>query len=122
MAAEVNVNSTGWDEVVAGISIIDVNLQTELTIEQLMWAGNRLLELARQYVPVKTGALRDSLSVILGPESKSVIVGTDIGYGKYVELGTSKMQARPFLIPALFQVLTELKEQFPEKIKEFIET
>lgn len=30
-----------------------------------------------------------------------VFVGTNVGYGRYVELGTVKMPARPFLTPAL---------------------
>lgn len=120
-AAEVNVVSTGWDDVVAGLSFIDVNIDGELTNDNLLWLGNRVLELAQQYVPVRTGALRDSLKVIIGPESKSVIIGTGIGYGKYVELGTTKMQARPFLIPALLQALSEFKQKFPGIIKEIVE-
>lgn len=37
-----------------------------------------------------------------GPGPK-VFVGTNSGYGAYVELGTSKMAARPALVPALLK-------------------
>jgi HK97 gp10 family phage protein len=40
--------------------------------------------------------------------SDGVIVGTNIEYAKYLEYGTSKMQARPFLLPALNRMKDQL--------------
>lgn len=45
-----------------------------------------------------TGALARSINVI--PKSDGVYVSTSLEYAKALELGTSKMQARPFLLPA----------------------
>lgn len=55
---------------------------------------------ARQNVPVRTGALRDSITV--NDEGDTVSVSADAGHALYVELGTSRMAAEPFLQPALF--------------------
>lgn len=56
---------------------------------------------ARSRAPVLSGFLRSSIqveSVKTGKEAQ-IVVGAD--YGKFVEYGTYKMAARPFLTPAL---------------------
>lgn len=52
---------------------------------------------------VRTGRLRASITWRLGKDGESpyVDVGTAVHYAPYVELGTSRMDARPFLRPAL---------------------
>src|SRR5262249_3454469 len=52
---------------------------------------------------VRTGRLRGSITWRLGADSRSpyVDVGTAVFYAPFVELGTSRMAARPFLRPAL---------------------
>lgn len=53
---------------------------------------------AAEKCPVDTGRLRDSITHIrLG---NSVYIGTDLEYAPYVELGTSRQKAQPFLRPA----------------------
>ena len=53
---------------------------------------------AQASAPVDTGALRGSISAeIRGDEA---VVGPTVHYGGYVELGTSKMRAQPYLFPA----------------------
>ena len=53
---------------------------------------------AQASAPVDTGALRGSISAdIRGAEA---VVGPTVHYGGYVELGTSKMRAQPYLFPA----------------------
>ena len=39
-----------------------------------------------------------------------VLIGTNVDYGKYVELGTTKMKERPFLKPAITQNAERFKE------------
>lgn len=58
---------------------------------------------AKQLAPVDTGRLRSSISWRLGSDGKGLfaLVGTDVHYAPYVELGTSRMAAQPFLRPAL---------------------
>ena len=58
---------------------------------------------AKNIVPVDTGHLRASIS---GRTEKTndgaqATVGTNVEYAAYVELGTSRNQAQPYLHPAL---------------------
>lgn len=46
------------------------------------------------------GSLRQSITSQLVDDNK-VAIGTNIEYATYVELGTSKMKAKPYLRPAL---------------------
>ena len=58
---------------------------------------------AQRYAPVATGVLRSSISYVRkGPGSYSIIATAP--YAVYVELGTSRMAAQPYLRPALYQV------------------
>lgn len=55
---------------------------------------------ARRVCPVDTDTLRPS---IRHEVSGGVLrVGSDVEYAKYVERGTSRMAAQPYLRPALF--------------------
>ena len=53
---------------------------------------------AQASAPVDTGALRNSISADVG--GMEAVVGPTVHYGGYVELGTSKMRAQPYLFPA----------------------
>lgn len=58
---------------------------------------------AKQLCPVDTGRLRSSISWRIdrvGGQAVGV-VGTNVNYAPFVELGTRRMSARPFLRPAL---------------------
>jgi len=68
-------------------------------------------------VPVKTGRLRDSIRKSISLSGIRRVVGkvwTDLFYAKYVEYGTSKMTARPFIRPALDVNKEKLKKIFSE--------
>lgn len=54
---------------------------------------------AKQMCPVDTGRLRNSITHQKSGEMSEQI-GTNVEYGKYVELGTSKMGAKAYLKPA----------------------
>ncbi len=61
---------------------------------------------AKRLSPVDTGRLRSSIHHEIGRDylGPFAIVGTDVNYGIYVELGTRYARAQPFLRPALYQV------------------
>ena len=69
---------------------------------------------AKQYLTeqhaVDTGNLRNSITHEYRKEDHTVIVGTAVEYAPYVELGTVKMSARPYLHPAIEKHLDEYKE------------
>lgn len=61
---------------------------------------------ARRYVPVLSGDLRSTLRTEHGDGYGRVWagdVGRNIDYHTYVEFGTSRMGAQPYLRPALWQ-------------------
>jgi HK97 gp10 family phage protein len=67
--------------------------------------------------PVDTGRLRNSIKVRV--EGNRIILSSDTEYDEYVEFGTIKMRAQPFIRPAVQngvekfipeRVLTELRK------------
>ncbi len=59
--------------------------------------------IAKTLAPVDTGALRNSIHTEKMEEG-TYMVADGVEYGIYQELGTHKMAAHPFLVPALEQV------------------
>jgi len=51
---------------------------------------------AKEKVPVRTGALRDSISV----DEETLTLGASAVYAAAVEYGTAKQPAQPYLTPA----------------------
>lgn len=49
------------------------------------------------------GRLRSSITNEIGTDAQGLVavIGTNVEYAPYVELGTSRMAAQPFLLPAL---------------------
>lgn len=61
--------------------------------------GERVAQRAKEHCPVDTGRLQESITSTAN--GKTVTVGSDVEYAVYVELGTCKMRAQPYLRPAL---------------------
>lgn len=57
---------------------------------------------AQAIVPVKTGTLRRSITSQF-PSELTGRVGPSVNYGVYVEMGTRRMAARPYMRPAAAQ-------------------
>lgn len=74
--------------------------------------ASHILGEARKRAPVATGALRDNSEVVIGDGYTNVEFRQE--YAAYVELGTHKMAAQPFLTPAV-EAETKLLEN---RIKE----
>lgn len=55
---------------------------------------------AKLLCPVDTGRLRNSISHAVDEDEKTVYIGTNVEYAPYVEMGTSKTKAQPYLKPA----------------------
>lgn len=64
---------------------------------------------AKKLCPVRTGRLRNSISHGAIDENTEVI-GTDVEYAIYVEVGTHKQAAKPFLRPAVEDHAEEYKQ------------
>ena len=71
---------------------------------------------ARKRAPVATGALRNNSEVTDGDGYKNVEFKQE--YAAYVELGTWKMAARPFLKPAIEAEAKLLEKRIKEELIE----
>ena len=65
---------------------------------------------------VDTGRLRNSITHALDG-TKAVHIGTNVEYAPYIEAGTSRMKARPFLRPAIEDFKDEYKEILENNLK-----
>jgi len=87
------------------LSEVDRRIKAKLTQAVLM-----VERTAKQMCPVKTGTLRRSITHKI--ETRSAVVGSNVEYAPHVEMGTSKMSARPFLRPALETNMEKIKRLF----------
>lgn len=77
---------------------------------------------AKDLVPVDTGNLKNSISIghpsgrDTQPGDLEVQVGPSAEYGAYVEYGTSRMGAQPYLTPAAEVVTQALQAKFGSQV------
>jgi HK97 gp10 family phage protein len=65
-------------------------------------AVNVFAEEARNLVPVDTGALQITIGVEVEGDTVNLVAGNeDVNYALYVEMGTIKMAAQPYMRPAV---------------------
>ena len=62
----------------------------------------------------RTGTLARSITHEVTQDSARV--GTNVKYGKFLETGTSKMAARPYLRPAVYKNRQQIKKMLNRKI------
>ncbi len=55
---------------------------------------------AKRVCPVDTGRLRNSITHIVDADGKYAVIGTNVEYAPYVELGTRHQRPQPYLKPA----------------------
>lgn len=79
--------------------------------------GLRAEGYAKMKCPVDTGNLRNSITHAVDAPSKSAIIGTNVEYAAYVEKGTSRQKAQPYLEPAATNHTPEYKRIFEEQLE-----
>ena len=87
---------------------VDMSRHTQKQAEKMVRSATLAVEQqAKQLAPVDTRALRGSITHrVSGLQGE---VGTSIEYGPYVEYGTYRMAAQPYLRPALDSVAKQLR-------------
>lgn len=65
-------------------------------------AADKMVSDARSFAPVRTGFLRDNIS-ITNQNSYAIQVSSVAYYSVFVEFGTVHMQPEPFFLPAVMQ-------------------
>lgn len=93
-------------------------------LEQAAEAGGKVaLDDAKRRCPIQTGALKASLHLEKGktkkPEIKQEVKispGKKEYYGTFVELGTSKQAAQPYMRPAIDENQTEIAKAINQEV------
>ena len=76
---------------------------------------------AKARAPVRTGTLRRSIGIEDGPGPYEVSIGTDLEYAPYVEFGTYKMAARPYLRPAFDENVGAARQEIADVLAQLLE-
>lgn len=71
---------------------------------------------AKKECPVDTGNLRNSITNEVRSSEKAVYIGTNVEYATYVELGTTRTKAKPYLKPAATEHSTVYKRIMEEEM------
>ncbi|KZL93972.1 HK97-gp10 family putative phage morphogenesis protein [Clostridium magnum] len=121
-----SIELTGVDEILNKLQQMGANVG-RLENKALKNAAEPVLEDAKENVPVRTGKLKKGLKITNVKKKdgmKYILVGVDRGdnsevfYGKFIEFGTSKMPARPFLQPAYEKNKNTIRKAIAETLKE----
>ena len=87
-------------------------------IEQALTAiGLTAESYAKADCPVDTGRLRNSITNAVRAGEKAVYIGSNVEYAAYVELGTSRRKATPYLKPAATEHTAEYKSLAEQALK-----
>ena len=70
---------------------------------------------AKKLCPVDTGNLRNSISHAVS--DNVAYIGTNVEYAAYVEMGTTRTRAQPYLKPAVMNNLSEYKQIIDSALK-----
>lgn len=74
---------------------------------------------AKRNTPIDTGRLRNSEATVI--EGEQVITGTNVEYAPFVEFGTSRQSAQPYLRPAWDEgkskVVSHMENEAEKKIR-----
>ncbi len=85
---------------------------------------NEIVLRARSNAPYMTGQLAESIHAEGSFPSYTVVVDAQNEYGQfyaqYVEFGTSKQEAQPFLWPAVHEVVAEYRRKISQDFKRAI--
>lgn len=96
----------------------EIAKQKEEAIERAFEAiGMQAEGYAKLKCPVDTGHLRDSISHQYVPNDNAEYIGTNVKYAPYVEFGTSKMKAQPFLKPSASEHAEEYRKIFEATLR-----
>ncbi len=115
MAFDLQVDVYGAQEIIAGFEGFGSDLERYVYDKILQWA-----EMVRQeaefIVPVRSGFLRSTIFVEV--EGWVAKFGAYAPYAAFVEKGTRRIMARPFIEPAVQRFLPELENLILSAIDE----
>jgi len=95
------ITITGLDALIRRLEQIQVDM-VAAAAQAVEISADEMAAMAKELCPVESGDLRESItaSVSCTVTGVSATVSCGTPYGAYVEHGTDKMPARPFMYPA----------------------
>ena len=94
----------------------EVKSEMQAAIERALEAcGLQCEGYAKLQCPVDTGRLRNSITHEQEGDDTEII-GTNVEYAPYVEMGTSRSRAQPYLKPALVNHASEYQRIFQSEL------
>ena len=94
----------------------EVKDEMQAAIERALEAcGLQCEGYAKMKCPVDTGRLRNSITHAQEDDTTEII-GTNVEYAPYVEMGTSRSRAQPYLKPALVNHALEYQRIFQSEL------
>lgn len=106
----------GLTEFNAALNGIKTSINDTAIAQALKEAGTQLVQQAQSRAPVATGFLRDNIK-ITEEAADRVVVTSEAEYSIYVEEGTYKMPARPFMMPSAQEIENTFPSIMGAKIK-----
>lgn len=94
-----------------------IDLKNEAVARALEKMGLVAERYAKEYAPVDTGRLRNSITHEASPDEGAVYIGTNVEYAPYQEFGTRYQSGTPFLRPAVENHLDEYKAIVESELK-----
>lgn len=107
--AGITVNVTGNDAIIANLGSLNgaVKAGVQKAIENALQAT---YDGSQNDVPVLSGALKASGAITVGDLQGSVSYGDDtVDYAVFVEEGTSRMSAQPYLFPNFVSAVGQMQ-------------
>jgi len=105
----------GFDPAIARIDAIQRKLTEAPQKAAEEWLEKDFKPAAKALAPVRTGELRDSIDGTVTPHGVRVFADAD--HARFVEEGTTKMPAQPFLEPAFRQSIGKLQQRIKEALR-----
>ena len=120
MASETEIGVTGLAELEQKLLQLEKMTAAKAVRGALMTATRPMRDRARALAPVDTGNLVSQIrarSALAGQQRGTaatvhLLVGESGYYGSFIEFGTAKMAARPFLRPAFDETAPQVVERF----------
>ena len=122
----------GLDELIANMRAFPEKLENKVIKKAVRSGAVIVRDKARGYVATDTGNLKKSITIIsekakpgtikfsIKPIKRKAKSARDPFYGKFVELGTSKMPARPYMRPAYDEAGDDVIERVIDTINKNI--
>jgi HK97 gp10 family phage protein len=123
--ANFNLEIEGWDELEDKLRALGVEINSQELLEDSMNEGAEVVRSAiASSAPYRTGQLSGNIQVSRqGRKKYSLRIGPSGRgfYGRFLEYGTSRMAARPFVRPAFDGVRSEAERTISEAIWRAVE-